>query len=58
MGKVSAAPTTPPKGTSPSKSIQRAVDTAWHPKSSTSAQEAISNDNNSIRKPVPTGGKE
>lgn len=55
-------PTNPPKGTSSSKNIQRGNDIAYDNGAlkggHTSAADAISADKNSIRKPVPTGGKQ
>ena len=39
--KVSAAPTTPPEGTSPSPSINRAIKESWHPTATTDAKTAL-----------------
>jgi hypothetical protein len=61
MAKTPAQPVSPPKGTSPSKNIQRGNDIAWdswNQHGNKTPAEALSNDKNTVRKPVPTGGKE
>jgi hypothetical protein len=53
-------PSTPPKGTSPSKNIQRGNDIAFQNGAltggKTSAQDALAADKSSIRKAIPVGG--
>ena len=52
-------PSTPPKGTSPSKNIQRGNDIAWdswHQRGYKDAAAALADQQN--KKPIPVGGKE
>jgi hypothetical protein len=57
-GSTPKQPTNPPKGTSPSKNIQRGADTAWdnwHQSGYKDAKSAIADQHN--KKPIPVGGK-
>ena len=54
--KTTPVPSTPPKGTSPSKNIQRGIDVAWDAqKGYPDAAAAIADQHN--KKPVSGGGK-